>query len=76
MGKAKIIDGKAIAARLRAAIRDEVARLRRCESRGVPDAAVFRPPISLRSMALGRTGCSASTTDNATIVCRAQHAKS
>ena len=31
MGKAQIIDGKAIAARLRACVRDEVARLRRSE---------------------------------------------
>jgi len=53
-----------------------IARLRRCERRGVPDGAVFRPPISLKSMALGRTGRSASTTDNDTIVCRAQQAKS
>jgi hypothetical protein len=52
------------------------ARLRRFERRGAPDCAAFRPPISLRSISLGRTGCSASTTDSDTIVCRAQQAKS
>jgi hypothetical protein len=38
--------------------------------------SVVRPPISLSSIALGRTGRSASTTESATIVCRAQQAKS
>jgi hypothetical protein len=41
-----------------------------------PPGAVLRPPISLRSIALGRTGRNASTTDSDTIVWRAQQEKS
>ena len=53
-----------------------IAYLRRRERRGIPDGTVLRPPISLRSIALVRTGRSASTTDSDTIVCLAQQAMS